>query len=115
MLVDELAKGKVMEKIKRRNKSGRGKQPITGSIKYNNEKVNAALTGSITAARAGDWPNMIPVNFYTSYKFDKNSKVQLDIENIFNRQDIIGNWTSSASTEYYSMPRNVKVTYIYTF
>ena len=33
----------------------------------------------------------------------------------FNRQDIIGNWTSSASTEYYSMPRNVKVTYIYTF
>ena len=29
MLVDELAKGKVMEKIKRRNKSGRGKQPIT--------------------------------------------------------------------------------------
>lgn len=52
--------------------------------------MNAALTGSITAARAGDWPNMIPVNFYTSYKFDKNSKVQLDIENIFNRQDIIG-------------------------
>ena len=91
------------------------RQQYTGSIKYNNEKVNAALTGSITAARAGDWPNMIPVNFYTSYKFDKNSKVQLDIENIFNRQDIIGNWTSSASTEYYSMPRNVKVTYIYTF
>lgn len=49
--------------------------------------MNAALTGSITAARAGDWPNMIPVNFYTSYKFDKNSKVQLDIENIFNRQE----------------------------
>ena len=91
------------------------RQQYTGSIKYNNEKVIAALTGSITAARAGDWPNMIPVNFYTSYKFDKNSKVQLDIENIFNRQDIIGNWTSSASTEYYSMPRNVKVTYIYTF
>ena len=44
------------------------RQQYTGSIKYNNEKVNAALTGSITAARAGDWPNMIPVNFYTSYK-----------------------------------------------
>lgn len=91
------------------------RQQYTGTLKYHDDRFVAALSGSITADRAGKWPNMVPVNLYASYQLDTNSKVALHIENILNRHDIIGNWSSATSTEYYSMPRNAKVTYTYTF
>lgn len=91
------------------------RQQYTGSIKYHYDRFTAALTGSVTADRYGDWPNMIPVNFFAGYDIGKGSKVQLVVENIFNRRDIIGNYYGPTSTQYYSLPRNVKLTYTYTF
>ena len=91
------------------------RQQYTGSLKYNNRGFAASLIGSITADRAGNWKDMIPVNLYTGYNVDKNSKIEVICENLFNRKDIIGNWTSSTSTEYYSLPRNIRVVYTYKF
>ena len=91
------------------------RQQYTGSLKYNNRGFAASLIGSITADRAGNWTDMIPVNLYTGYNVDKNSKIEVICENLFNRKDIIGNWTSSTSTEYYSLPRNIRVVYTYKF
>lgn len=91
------------------------RQQYTGSLKYNNRGFVASLIGSITADRAGNWKDMIPVNLYTGYNVDKNSKIEVICENLFNRKDIIGNWTSSTSTEYYSLPRNIRVVYTYKF
>ena len=91
------------------------RQQYTGSLKYNNRGFAASLIGSITADRAGNWTDMIPVNLYTGYNVDKNSKIEVICENLFNRKDIILNWTSSTSTEYYSLPRNIRVVYTYKF
>ena len=87
----------------------------SAGIKYYNRAFNAALNGSITADRAGGWPNKAPVNLTAGYQVDKNSRFDFACENLFNRKDIVGNWANSRSTEYYSLPRNIRVTYTYTF
>ena len=87
----------------------------SAGIKYYNRAFNAALNGSITADRAGGWPNKAPVNLTAGYQVDKNSRFDFACENLFNRKDIVGNWANSKSTEYYSLPRNIRVTYTYTF
>lgn len=84
-------------------------------LKYYNKAFNAAINGGITAKRAGGWPNKAPVNLTAGYQVDKNSRFDLACENLFNRKDIVGNWTGPTSTEYYSLPRNIRVTYTYTF
>ena len=87
------------------------RQQYTMKLKYTDDKWTMALSSSITADRVGDLKNMAPTNFHVGYKLNKNSKLELNVENIFNRTDIIGNWTSPTSTLYYSMPRNVSLTY----
>ena len=91
------------------------RQQYTGGVKYSYERWQASLIGSITADRAGGWQNMIPVNLNVKYAMNKESNINVAVENLFNRQDIIGNWTSPASTRYYSLPRNVRVTYTQNF
>lgn len=91
------------------------REQYTGSLKYQNRDFNAAFSGSITADRAGGWKDKMPMNLYMGYKVSNNSRVDLVCENILDRKDIVSNWTSASSTEYYAMPRNVRVTYTYTF
>ena len=57
----------------------------------------------------------MPMNLYMGYKVSGNSRVDLVCENILDRKDIVSNWTSATSTEYYAMPRNIRVTYTYNF
>ena len=91
------------------------REQYTGSLKYHDDKFTAALTGMLTADRAGGWKNMMPVNFLAGYKLDKSSRLEFGVENIFNRDDIISNYASAKSTKYYCLPRNVHITYTYTF
>ena len=44
-----------------------------------------------------------------------SSKLEFGVENIFNRDDIVSNYASAKSTKYYCLPRNVHITYTYTF
>lgn len=82
-------------------------------IKYHDAKFNAALTGMFTTDRASGWGDLLPVNFIADYKFDKSSSVELGVENIFDRDDIVSN--PGSATKYYCLPRMVHVTYTYTF
>lgn len=89
------------------------REQYNASIKYHDAKFNAALTGMFTTDRASGWGDLLPVNFIAGYKFDKSSTVELGVENIFDRDDIVSN--PGATTKYYCLPRMVHVTYTYTF
>lgn len=89
------------------------RQQYNASLKYHDDKFNAALTGMFTTERASGWGDLLPVNFVAGYKLDKNSKVEFGVENIFDRDDIVSN--PGSATKYYCLPRNVHVTYTYTF
>ena len=52
---------------------------------------------------------------YTSYQLSKDHRIDLVCENILNRKDLVGNWSNANSTRYYSLPRNIRLTYTYTF
>ena len=89
------------------------REQYTASLKYHDDKFSAALTGMFTTDRADDYSDLLPVNFIAGYQLDKNSKLELGIENIFDRDDIVSN--PGSSTKYYCLPRNVHLTYTYTF
>ena len=89
------------------------REQYTASVKYHDDKFNAALTGMFTTDRASGWGDLLPVNFVASYKLDKSSKLELGVENIFDRDDIVSN--PGSATKYYCLPRTVHLTYTYTF
>lgn len=89
------------------------RQQYNASLKYHDDKFTAALTGMFTTERASGWGDLLPVNFVAGYKFDKSSKLEFGVENIFDRDDIVSN--PGSSTKYYCLPRNVHITYTYTF
>lgn len=89
------------------------REQYNAGIKYHDAKFNAALTGMFTTDRASGWGDLLPVNFIAGYKFDKSSTVELGVENIFDRDDIVSN--PGSATKYYCLPRMVHVTYTYTF
>lgn len=90
------------------------REQYNAGIKYHDDaKFNAALTGMFTTDRASGWGDLLPVNFIAGYKFDKSSSVELGVENIFDRDDIVSN--PGSATKYYCLPRMVHVTYTYTF
>lgn len=89
------------------------REQYNAGIKYHDAKFNAALTGMFTTDRASGWGDLLPVNFIAGYKFDKSSSVELGVENIFDRNDIVSN--PGSATKYYCLPRMVHVTYTYTF
>lgn len=89
------------------------REQYNAGIKYHDAKFNAALTGMFTTGRASGWGDLLPVNFIAGYKFDKSSSVELGVENIFDRDDIVSN--PGSATKYYCLPRMVHVTYTYTF
>lgn len=91
------------------------REQYTASLKYNNRDFTASLAGSMTADRAGGWKDKLPLNLYAGYQITKNNRIDLVCENILNREDLVGNWSSATSTKYYSLPRNIRVTYTYTF
>ena len=91
------------------------REQYTASLKYNNRDFTASLAGSMTADRAGGWKDRLPLNLYTSYQLSKDHRIDLVCENILNREDLVGNWSSANSTRYYSLPRNIRITYTYTF
>ena len=89
------------------------REQYTASVKYHDDKFNAALTGMFTTDRASGWGDLLPVNFVAGYKLDKSSKLELGVENIFDRDDIVSN--PSSATKYYCLPRTVHLTYTYSF
>lgn len=89
------------------------REQYNAGIKYHDAKFNAALTGMFTTDRASGWGDLLPVNFIAGYKFDKSSSVELGVENIFDRNDIVSN--PGSAIKYYCLPRMVHVTYTYTF
>lgn len=89
------------------------REQYTASVKYHDDKFNAALTGMFTTDRASGWGDLLPVNFVAGYKLDKSSKLELGVENIFDRDDIVSN--PGSATKYYCLPRTVHLTYTYTF
>ena len=89
------------------------REQYNAGIKYHDAKFNAALTGMFTTDSASGWGDLLPVNFIAGYKFDKSSSVELGVENIFDRDDIVSN--PGSATKYYCLPRMVHVTYTYTF
>lgn len=89
------------------------REQYNAGIKYHDAKFNAALTGMFTTDRASGWGDLLPVNFIAGYKFDKSSSVELGVENIFDRDDIVSN--PGSATKYYCLPRMVHLTYTYTF
>ena len=89
------------------------REQYNAGIKYHDAKFNAALTGMFTTDRSSGWGDLLPVNFIAGYKFDKSSTVELGVENIFDRDDIVSN--PGSATKYYCLPRMVHVTYTYTF
>ena len=91
------------------------REQYTASLKYNNRDFTASLAGSMTADRAGGWKDRLPLNLYTSYQLSKDHRIDLVCENILNRNDLVGNWSNANSTRYYSLPRNIRLTYTYTF
>ena len=91
------------------------REQYTASLKYNNRDFTASLAGSMTADRAGGWKDRLPLNLYTSYQLSKDHRIDLVCENILNRKDLVGNWSNANSTRYYSLPRNIRLTYTYTF
>lgn len=91
------------------------REQYTASLKYNNRDFTASLAGSMTADRAGGWKDRLPLNLYTSYQLSKDHRIDLVCENILNRKDLVGNWSNANSTRYYSLPRNIRITYTYTF
>lgn len=89
------------------------REQYTASVKYHDDKFNAALTGTFTTDRASGWGDLLPVNFIAGYKLDKSSKLELGVENIFDRDDIVSN--PGSATKYYCLPRTVHLTYTYSF
>lgn len=89
------------------------REQYTASVKYHDDKFNAALTGMFMTDRAYNCDDLLPVNFIAGYKLDKSSKLELGIENILDRKDLVSN--PGSAQEYYSMPRTVHLTYTYTF
>ena len=89
------------------------REQYNASIKYHDDRFNAALTGMFMTDRASDWGDLLPVNFIASYKLDKSSTVELGVENIFDRDDLVSN--PGSATKYYCLPRMVHVTYTYKF
>ena len=89
------------------------REQYNASIKYHDDRFNAALTGMFMTDRASNWGDLLPVNFIASYKLDKSSTVELGVENIFDRDDLVSN--PGSATKYYCLPRMVHVTYTYNF
>ena len=89
------------------------REQYNASIKYHDDRFNAALTGMFMTDRASNWGDLLPVNFIASYKLDKSSTVELGVENIFDRDDLVSN--PGSATKYYCLPRMVHVTYTYKF
>ena len=89
------------------------REQYNASIKYHDDRFNAALTGMFMTDRASDWGDLLPVNFIAGYKLDKSSTVELGVENIFDRDDLVSN--PGSATKYYCLPRMVHVTYTYKF
>ena len=91
------------------------REQYTANLKYNNRDFSVSLAGSMTADRAGGWKDKLPLNLYAGYQLNKDNRIDLVCENILNREDIVGNWSGPSATRYYSLPRNIRLTYTYTF
>lgn len=83
------------------------KLQFTGGINYHLDKWTASLRGSYTGERMSDRRPMLPVNMTVGYKMSSDKSLELRIENLLNRKDII----SHGSAEYFCLPRSYMVKY----
>ncbi len=87
------------------------KQQYTLGLNYAKDKWATTLSGSLTRKRVGGWKDLLPLNLHIGYKLNNASELALDIENLLDREDIVGNWSKPSSTRYYALGRNMRLTY----
>ena len=92
-----------------------GRVQLNAGIAYHKDKLSAALNLSYLAARvltpssspSKDAKPYLLTGMSAKYDFDKQSTLELSVENLFNRKDII----THTSSEYYSTPTNFMLNY----
>ncbi len=92
-----------------------GRLQLTTGIGYADSRWSTSLSASYLGNRVdGNGDNRKPMlltGLDIRRKLDKQREIYLDIDNLFDRQDII----SHASSEYYTMPRTFRVGYRMSF
>ena len=69
------------------------------------------LTKRLKNRDGGTNPDLINLNAYVSYAFSKNDTVQINLNNILDRHNVITN----GAWEYWDNPFNYTVSYQHTF
>jgi vitamin B12 transporter len=90
-----------------------GKLQFNGGIAYKKDKLSTSLDFNYLGSRTRDytpWDSLKPqlfTDFQLSYSPVKNNRFFVNVDNIFDRQDIV----STSSSEFYSLGRNFTVGY----
>lgn len=102
-----------------------GRIQLTGGIGYTVDKWDTYLQGtylgkrvaSASALHSVDVKPYFLTSLTTTYKADKQNFVSLVINNLLNRDDILGHTgkLNYSGSEYYSTPTNFLLTYTYNF
>ncbi|HWR29242.1 MAG TPA: TonB-dependent receptor, partial [Negativicutes bacterium] len=67
---------------------------LNGGVTYSMGKWSTSLTANYLAGRKDGLEPTLPVNLVVRYRASKNTQVQLRVENLLDRKDIISNGTS---------------------
>ena len=102
-----------------------GRIQLTGGIGYNVDKWDTYLQGTYLGKRVASASALHSVNLKpyfltsltTTYNADKQSSISLAINNLLNRDDILGHSgrLNYSGSEYYSTPTNFLLSYTYKF
>lgn len=84
--------------------SSYGKVQITGGVGYHQDKWTANLKGTYLSSRNNDLGPCFPINFAVGYQVSDKTHLQLNVANLFDRNDIISHGTS-----HYYAPRTYQV------
>ncbi len=84
---------------------------LTGGVNYHLDKWKASLRASYMANRMDNRKPALPVNMTVGYQLDQDKSLELRVENLLNRKDIV----SHGSSLYYSLPRSYMLKYKVNF
>lgn len=92
------------------------KLQFNAGLNYTDDKLDAGialnwLTKRLKNRDGGTNPDLINLNAYVSYAFSKNDTVQINLNNILDRHNVITN----GAWEYWDNPFNYTVSYQHTF
>ena len=67
---------------------------LNGGLTYNIGKWSSSLSANYLAGRKDNLPATLPLNWVLRYNASKHTQVQLRVENLLNRKDIVSNGSS---------------------